>query len=183
MNDYSFINHILNAKFLVKNQFLLEERQGNMQPHEVAIRQSLSNIEYKLYKFDENPYPFFSSGSSNSTPKLLQSFCDYVMVVNRDDTCTIMLIELKRGMDSATHQLRAADAWLNFVLETAERIKGKNNYKQFNRNNIHKRLIAIYDKARKRKTSSFIHPRNIDESEIVSHQGSSFSPSFFLWNQ
>ena len=183
MNDYSFINQILNAKFLVKNQFLLEERKGNMQPHEVTIRQSLSNIEYKLYKFDENPYPFFSSGSSNSTPKLLQSFCDYIMVVNKDDIGTVMLIELKRGIDSPTHQLMAANTWLNFVLDTAERIKDKNNYKQFNKNNVHRRLIAISAQVRKRKTKSFIHPRDIDESNIVPHDGNFFVPSYFIPNQ
>lgn len=182
MNDYSFINKILNASFLVHNQLLLEERQGDLQPHLVKIRQSLSNIEYKLYKFNENPYPFFSSGSSNSTPKLLQSFCDYVMVVNKDDTCTIMLIELKRGIDSPAHQLKAANTWLNFVLDTAERIKDINNYKQFDKNNIHRRLIAIYAKARKRRTSSYVHPRDIDELEIVQHEGFSFAPSFFLSN-
>lgn len=180
MNDYSFINKILNAKFLAPDQSLLEERKGDLQPQRVQIRQSLNNIEYTLYKFDENPYPFFSSGSSNSTPKFLQSFCDYIMVVNKDDTCTIMLIELKRGKDSPDHQLRAADTWLNFVLDTAERIKEKNNYKQFNRNNIHRRLIAIYDKVRKRKTLSFVHPRDIDESEIIKCQEFSFAPSFFL---
>lgn len=182
MNDYSFINQILNASFLVHDQSLLEERQGELQPHLVRIRQSLSNIEYKLYKFNEDPYPFFSSGSSNSTPKLLQSFCDYVMVVNKDGTCTIMLIELKRGIDSPTHQLKAANTWLDFVLDTAERIKEKNNYKQFDKKNIHRRLIAIYGKAEKRKTSSFVHPRDIDESEIVSHHGLSFVPSYFLSN-
>ena len=183
MNDYSFINKILNAKCLAQDQSLLEERKGDLQPQRVQIRQSLNNIEYTLYKFDENPYPFFSSGSSNSTPKLLQSFCDYVMVVNKDDTCTIMLIELKRGLDSPSHQLMAANTWLNFVLDTAERIKDKNNFKQFDKNNVHRRLIAIYAQARKRKTKSLIHPRDIDESNIVPHDGNFFVPSFFIPNQ
>lgn len=155
MREYELLKWILHEDFLCKGNdaHVMVEDQGDEhdeQRVEIVNRvRSLTNMA--LYRFDEkyagkDSLPFFNNSYEAGThaPADLRSFCDYILLAEKNDTLYVLLIELKRG---DTHgfrkQIDASKCFMDYVIDSAERIKHENSFDDFDRNNIRFRRILI----------------------------------------
>ncbi len=141
MDAYKFFTKILSDRYKPSDQKHLKE----LEKHVVDIYNNGIDLnEYALYKFDVNgqndPFPFFD-GSDNA-PKNLRCFCDYVLVAYFQGAIHIILIELKTGDAShAKVQFEAAELFVNFLLNTADRIKRESLDFDFFNHTIIKKVV------------------------------------------
>ncbi len=76
-------------------------------------------IEYTLYRFDPSKvklFPYFSTKSG------LHKICDYILFAEEGQHLYLLLIELKKGTESANKQLAATQCFAEFIISTARRI-------------------------------------------------------------
>jgi hypothetical protein len=76
-------------------------------------------IDYVLYRFDPNKKEFFPYFSNESG---LKKICDYILFAEEGKYLYVILLELKKGTESAQTQLLASEGFMNFVLASAKRI-------------------------------------------------------------
>ncbi|AMM51871.1 hypothetical protein TH61_12745 [Rufibacter sp. DG15C] len=80
------------------------------------------------YKFDKELskdykgglFPFFAK------TKGICSICDYIIFAEKDKTLYALIIELKRGRNTTTPQLNAAECFVNYIINTTNRIHKTN---------------------------------------------------------
>lgn len=148
--ELMFFKRILNRKFLVKNQDIMDETKERKQ---TPIRIDYQGVpEYALYRFDLENFdflPFFNKAHGaelpveEKAPRFLCSFCDYILLAVLNNRIYILLIELKSGdRDGYLQQLQAGSLLMNYVKESALRICKDNNVK-FDPNRIETRMILI----------------------------------------
>ena len=127
MDEYDFLNRILDQHYLSPNPEQLEEE--GVQTAEIITKPGDKGLEgYSLYRYsliEEDFLPFFND-NHDTAPKDLKSFCDYILLVPYRGTLYVMLIELKKNNDTVKVQIDATRQFLDYVISTAERIKDKN---------------------------------------------------------
>ena len=149
MREFELYTRLLDSQFESSDQeHMVEAVQG----------QKISLIKKgtdacKLYRFDidTSKYDFLcffnknhKSHSTNPGLDDLRKFCDYVLLVDKDGKLYVFPIELKNGGTSgAVEQVKATEIFMDFIKNTAERIKDKNDYLDFDKNNIFTRKIII----------------------------------------
>ena len=155
MREYELLKWMLHEDFLCKGEdsLVLIENQGDEHEEQrVSIVNNVRSIsDMTLYRFDEkstgkDPLPFFNNSYEEGAhaPSELRSFCDYILLVEKDDTLYIILIELKRGATTGYRkQIDASHCFMSYVIDSAERIKQDNAYDEFDRDNIHFRKVLI----------------------------------------
>ena len=156
MSDFEYLKLILNRKYLCvgDNALIMEENQGTEhKPHEVRINIGKLISQVALYRFDEKEkgdfMPFFNSShhepkQRGDAPKDLRKFCDYIILVEKNDTAYIVLIEMKRGnTGGAEQQLAAGYEFLNYVINSGVRIRQINNMPYFSKENIMFRRVFL----------------------------------------
>lgn len=115
------IKQVLQDNFLAADQAVLREvnHDGVAAFTMEASIDNKEQVPYALYRF-ENPsvlFPYFKSGQD------LRKMCDFILFAERGNTFWCLLIELKRGKESADKQLAAGEAFARFIIDAAERVQ------------------------------------------------------------
>ena len=150
------IQTLLNDAYLQKDDNAKKLVEGNVMERKIIVNQDL---EYLLYKFDEdkNLLPFFGNTSG------LKQVCDYFLFVENKKSLHILLIELKKGTESARKQLVAAEYFTNFILKSAERVGIKLT------ENIFIKKVRISENRANKRTTAGIIPLEYDVNEIINY--------------
>lgn len=142
MSILSEIADILHEDFKCKVNYF-EEKDAKMK-----IDIDSNGCQCLIYKYDKNLskeykgglFPFFAKNAG------VCKVSDYIVFAERNKALFCILVELKRGRSQTFPQLKAAKEFVNFVINTVNRVKGK-TYKPIIR------LVSIHElKIRKKKT-------------------------------
>ncbi len=119
MSKLAIIRDILSEKFKHSDQSCLTEKDTNSKgkPFDVSykiIKQP--QIDFELFRYDHAALPFFKD------IKNLKKMCDYILFAEEGDYLYIFVIELKLGNESARKQLDAASEFVQFIINSANRI-------------------------------------------------------------
>lgn len=134
MGEYAFLNKMLSNKYREVDETVMEEKDF----HNVKILKN-KRVKFSLYRFDHETkgefLPFFDG--SNDAPKRLRSFCDYVILAEVRHKPYIILVEMKNSHAGHAHeQLKGSRCFVNYITETAERIKVANGQDEFSKDKI-----------------------------------------------
>ena len=81
------------------------------------------NVEYLLYRFTENDFPFFKDVTN------LKKMCDYILFVQNKKQLFVFVIDLKSSNYPAQKQLNAAKEFVDFLMKSTVRVGvGINEY-------------------------------------------------------
>lgn len=178
MTDFDYIKWILNEDFLQKEPHdltMIEDKGDKLCKQEVLITKRdrhITNIALYRYDIDTRDHlPFFAKGSNNS-PKSLTKFCDYVILVEKDSELTIMLVEMKRGVKGEyDEQIKASKLFMQYVLSSAERIKGDNGMDDFSATKVKfRRILLELAKSNKQHTKKNTLELNKKSEEVIKYK-------------
>lgn len=145
MEEFELYSRILSDDFKCKNQTVLYERKSGQR----------ANIEgkgidrYELYRFDAEEgkdfLPFFNNRHNHGgkVPERLRAFCDYIILVSCKGNLYIVLVEMKSGKENASQQLDASQVFMEYVKNSALRIKDVNHYHSFDVDNIKEKQLLL----------------------------------------
>ncbi|MDE5876896.1 MAG: hypothetical protein K2H47_05295 [Muribaculaceae bacterium] len=132
---------------------MTEDQGSEYKPHKVKVNIGTSVSQIALYRFDEKEkgdfMPFFNSSHhepkrSDDAPKSLRAFCDYIVLAEKNSIVYIILIEMKRGTTAgAEQQLAAGYEFMNYIINSAFRIRQVNNMSDFSRENVIFRRVLL----------------------------------------
>ncbi|MBR4263711.1 MAG: hypothetical protein IKQ48_03950 [Paludibacteraceae bacterium] len=117
------IQELLNEIYVVDGQYLIEQNyKEDGTPFEscMEINKCGSDIEYLLYRFDDNCnnhkhpilFPYFKSGHD------LNKNCDYIIfATNGDKSLYILLVELKSNQGAPLEQLCISETFVDFIIK------------------------------------------------------------------
>lgn len=142
MSNINYFKNIFNEDFIY-NESALSEPKENM-----SIELIKNGCVSFVFQFDKQLdkeykgglYPFFNRGESK-----VFKVCDYIIFSELKGKIYALVIELKKGKDATQPQLNAGVTFSNFVLNTVNRVYGKNF-------NLTIRKISIREYKRKSKT-------------------------------
>lgn len=155
MQYIDYFGWILNSGFLQKGDdalTMIEPADAENPEQRVCIKSATNVISsMKLYRFnnlEENDkvlFPFFNQSTVEPTaPHGLNSFCDYILLVQHDNGLFVFFLEMKRGRhDDAEKQIEASSLFFDYILRSAERIKEDNGFSDFDANQVQYRKIII----------------------------------------
>lgn len=182
MQYIDYIEWILNSKFLQKGDdamTMIEPADLLHEEQRVDIKNDTKSIiDMKLYCFntsDKNVkhlFPFFNQSHIKPTaPESLNCFCDYILLVQHINGLFVFFLEMKRGdVDGADKQIEASCTFFDFILKSAERIKGDNGFSEFDVNKIkYRKLIIREDHCNKRITKDK-DVENLDLDSVNIHK-------------
>lgn len=154
--DNSFIDH---NKILIEKEIAANGKPFEMRRNIIAHR----DINFLLFRFDTKTrlFPYFNELSG------LNKVCDYILFVEEADHLYLLLIELKKGKESALKQLAASESFAHFIIASARRIG------ILLTENIHIKKIRISDeRAKRRNRGSKIKELLEDENGIINYDHS-----------
>lgn len=128
MSKLAIIREILHDNFRHSDQNVLTEIDTNKRGRRFEVNYKIikqPQIDFELYRFSEAALPFFKNISG------LKKMCDYILFAEEGNYLYIFVIELKLGNLSAKKQLNAASEFVQFIINSSNRI-GKEidaNYK------------------------------------------------------
>ena len=168
MRQYiDYFGRILNENFLQTGRdslTMIEPADSLHEEQRVCIKHnSKSILDMKLYCFNtqdnnvKNLFPFFNQSSIEpKAPEGLNSFCDYILLVQHIDGLYVFFLEMKRGVTGgADKQIGASCTFFDFILKSAERIKEENGFPEFDARQIkYRKLIIKEDRCNKRITKN-----------------------------
>jgi hypothetical protein len=142
MSKIQHIDYVLNPDFKITSTELRED-DASMKID--LIRERCLSLIFQLDKklganYRGGIYPFFNSRNKN-----VCKVCDYIIFAESNNTLYSLIIELKKGERDTKPQLKAGECFVDFVIDTVNRI--------FNMNyTINKRFVSVREFERKRKT-------------------------------
>lgn len=158
MLEIDCINEMLNRHFLCHGAdalTMVEPADDKHQEQKVVIKNRVNEItQMSLYQFNKSNttnsqlLPFF--GSDDKSPKGLNQFCDFILLVQHATRgLYVLFIELKRGShDHVKLQLDRSQDLFSYIIHSADRIKGINGWKDVDfENNVSFRKIMIMEEA------------------------------------
>ena len=122
MSNIEIFEEVLNEAFKPADQSNLTEENRDSKGRKFKISFPIvksSKTRCCLYRYDPNKkdiFPYFSSISG------LKKICDYILFAEEGDYLFIFLIELKKGTESAKKQLNASQEFVNYIINSAQRI-------------------------------------------------------------
>lgn len=152
MTEFDLISRMIDSEFLqvpdAEGEYILVETKvaNGKKDHEVRTLTNGCVDSVALFRFalDEKEFlPFFNS--THDCPRHLRKFCDYVMLAHDGKKLNIVLLELKRSKKDPDEkqQLLASELFIRYIVDSAERIKLANNYKDFDHEHITIRKVCI----------------------------------------
>lgn len=181
MQEIDYLKWILNSDFLQEEDSALTMVEPSDSLHDeqrVDIKNDTRSIlDMKLYCFNtpdknvNNLFPFFNQRTVEPmAPKGLNSFCDYILLVQHIKGLFVFFLEMKRGVTSgAEKQIDASCTFFDFILKSAERIKEENDFPEFDVSQIkYRKLIITEDRCNKRITKDN-DVENLDLSAVNTH--------------
>ena len=171
MNEYELYTRIIHPDYKSEYQNRLTEEKLRRPQTAQIIDTGVD--DYILYRFDlddKNFLPFFNNTHVGReerveypAPDKLLKFCDYIMLVSKGGKLYVLLIEMKSGGNAeASIQLKAAETFMEYIKQTALRIKSYNGYDSFTAGNIILRRVLL--KPLKSKPTTNVRNRQIDTS-------------------
>lgn len=145
MGEFELYCRILSDDFKCKDQTVLYERKSGQR----ATIEGKGIDKYELYRFDAEEgkdfLPFFNNRHNRAGEALekLRAFCDYIILVSCKGNLYIMLVEMKSGKENASQQLVASHVFMEYVKNSALRIKDVNHYHSFDVNNIKEKQLLL----------------------------------------
>lgn len=172
MQEYDFLNWMLCKKYLASSQSKMVEKDIQT----VQIDQG-RNVPYTLYRLEAKKnadfIPFFNQ--TDDAPKNLRAFCDYVILTECQGRTYVLLVELKSGdAGHASCQLDASQCFVDYLLNTADRIKAFNNC-DFNKDAVHTVKIVVKPIKTRRTTRIGDNPQIKDNGGYLSYATTSFN--------
>lgn len=120
MSNLDLICEILHEKKLFKDQNCLIEKdkdtKGNIFEMNFKIVRKSRDINHKLFRFDNEDFPFFNDISG------LKKMCDFILFCEQRQHLHIFVIELKLGPESAMKQLDSAEEFVKFLINSCKRL-------------------------------------------------------------
>ncbi|WP_343608182.1 hypothetical protein [Chryseobacterium oranimense] len=120
MSNLNLISEILHEKKLFQDQnFLIEkdkDTKGNIFEMKFKIVRKSRDIDYKLYRFENDDFPFFKDISG------LKKMCDFILFCEQRNHLYIFVIELKLGPESAMKQLNSSEEFVKFLIKSCKRL-------------------------------------------------------------
>lgn len=164
--EYDQLCNILSDEFLsVSQDVMIELKKDTHKAQRVNIDDGRRELIRNLYRFDleEKEFLHFFNKTDDS-PEGLRKFCDYILLVKHKNKTFVLLIELKRGDTyGADKQLKASEAFIEFLQKTAERLYQDFADFNFNRKNVILRKIIIKEiKSNKTRTQGTPIDKNQD---------------------
>lgn len=121
MSKLDYINNILDPHFKTDTLTRLKEDQANMEVELINDGQRFIcfTFDKTLLKreYPKGLFPFFNRGEVGVT-----KICDYIIFTEQAGTLFILLIELKKGNDNVTKQLKAGKCFAEFIISTLNRV-------------------------------------------------------------
>jgi len=121
MSKLDNIQYVLSPDFLAtdKAKFIETQSTFNM---EIPIKSD--GVQYLSYKYDRNLkgykgglFPFFAKN------KGVQKISDYVLFAEKSNQFYVLMVELKKGRESALPQLEAAKCFVSYIINSVKRVK------------------------------------------------------------
>ena len=182
MQDIDYLERILNSDFLQKGAdalTMVEPAVDNNKEQKVTIVNSSAHIsKMNLYCFNtsetnaEKILPFFNrSKDEPKAPRGLLCFCDYILLVQHNKGLFVFFLEMKRGMRrDASKQIDASSVFFDYVLQSAERIKGENGYQDFDSKQVRYRKIVINEVYSNKKITKDKDIEGADMDSVLIHK-------------
>lgn len=119
MIKISDINDVLHSDFLDTSTSFQEPSEGmKIDIDKKGCKSIMFSFDKKLGReYKGGLFPFFAK------TKEVCSICDYMLFAIKDRELYILLIELKRSNANTSKQLRAAECFANYIVETIKRVK------------------------------------------------------------
>jgi hypothetical protein len=163
INQLELIETLLNKSYKDDSKVLSEkEKLENGEKFEMNRNIVCHNIDFILYRLDPNKiklFPYFNDVSG------LKKICDYILFAQEGENLYIyLLIELKKGKESASKQLNAATAFSEYIIDAARRV-GINITKNI-------KIIKIRiseERAKKRNQKTKSKKLSFDENGILNY--------------
>lgn len=178
MNEYELYRRILAPRLIADNQKILIEKKTTKIHKATIIDDSIDSYIIFRYDMDEMKdqfLPFFNKTDAKDgknveypAPQELNSFCDYILLASKRDRLFVILIEMKSGVTTgADLQLIATEYFMEYIKNTAERIKSKNGYRDFSTNNIVVKRVILQPAPKSRPSTNKAKSNKVDFSAHI----------------
>ena len=181
MQYIDYFEWILNSDFLQKGDnalTMIEPPDLLHKEQRVEIKNNVRSIsDMKLYCFNTPEtnvvklFPFFNHRKDEpKAPKELNRFCDYMLLVQHEKGLFVFFIEMKRGdKGEAKKQLEASSMFFDYILQTADRIKIENGFRDFDPKQVKRRKIIICEERSNKRITKDNKIEDLDMNSVIPH--------------
>ena len=188
MQTIDYLAKIISSRYLLDDLVMIEPASNGMPEQRVEVKNnSRSILSMKLYQFLDKEeaahISFFNKiGDGDSKPpKGLNRFCDYILLVQHTDGLYVFLLEMKRGKNEDYEiQLEASKCFFDYILQSAERIQGLNDWTDLNTDDVHYRRIEIKEDCSNKRTTKNKDIETMDLNGFMQHHcQNEFRPIYY----
>lgn len=182
MQYIDYFEWILNSDFLQKGNdalTLIEPAVGENKEQRVAVKSASNSISsMKLYRFNNLEedgkvlFPYFNQRTVEpEAPHGLNSFCDYILLVQHVKGLFVFFLEMKRGRhDDADKQIEASTVFFDYIMQSAERIKAENGFQDFDPQQVSYRKIVINNASSNKRITKDKDLEDLDLNSVIIHR-------------
>ena len=182
MEYIDYFEWILNSDFLQKGNdalTLIEPAVGENKEQRVVVKSASNSISsMKLYRFNNLEedgkvlFPYFNQRTVEpEAPHGLNSFCDYILLVQHVKGLFVFFLEMKRGRhDDADKQIEASSVFFDYIMQSAERIKVENGFQDFDPQQVRYRKIVINNATSNKRITKDKDIEDLDLNSVIIHK-------------
>lgn len=182
MEYIDYFGWILNSDFLQKGNdalTLIEPAVGENKEQRVVVKSASNSISsMKLYRFNNLEedgkvlFPYFNQRTVEpEAPHGLNSFCDYILLVQHVKGLFVFFLEMKRGRhDDADKQIEASSVFFDYIMQSAERIKVENGFQDFDPQQVRYRKIVINNATSNKRITKDKDIEDLDLNSVIIHK-------------
>lgn len=182
MEYIDYFEWILNSDFLQKGNdalTLIEPAAGENKEQRVVVKSASNSISsMKLYRFNNLEeggkvlFPYFNQRTVEpEAPHGLNSFCDYILLVQHVKGLFVFFLEMKRGRhDDADKQIEASTVFFDYIMQSAERIKAENGFQDFDPQQVSYRKIVINNASSNKRITKDKDIEDLDLNSVIIHK-------------
>lgn len=182
MEYIDYYEWILNSDFLQKGNdalTLIEPAVGENKEQRVVVKSASNSISsMKLYRFNNIEedgkvlFPYFNQRTVEPVaPHGLNSFCDYILLVQHVNGLFVFFLEMKRGRhDDADKQIEASTVFFDYIMQSAERIKAENGFQDFDPQQVSYRKIVINNASSNKRITKDKDIEDLDLNSVIIHK-------------
>lgn len=182
MEYIDYFGRILNSDFLQKGNdalTLIEPAVGENKEQRVFVKSASNSISsMKLYRFNNLEedgkvlFPYFNQRTVEpEAPHGLNSFCDYILLVQHVKGLFVFFLEMKRGRhDDADKQIEASSVFFDYIVQSAERVKAENGFQDFDPQQVRYRKIVINNASSNKRITKDKDLEGLDLNSVIIHK-------------
>ena len=179
MQYIDYFEWILNSDFLQKGNdalTLIEPAVGENKEQRVVVKSASNSISsMKLYRFNNLEedgkvlFPYFNQRTVEpEAPHGLNSFCDYILLVQHVKGLFVFFLEMKRGRhDDADKQIEASSVFFDYIMQ---RIKVENGFQDFDPQQVRYRKIVINNATSNKRITKDKDIEDLDLNSVIVHK-------------